>query len=135
MSDPTVLVVDDLPQNVRLLDAVLSPRGFRVVGVGSGEGALSMMREEPPDIVLLDILMPGMDGWGVLEALKADPATASAPVVVVTILDERAQALALGAAEFLVKPVGREDVIGALSRVGALPAGVVNQHHSRTEAP
>ena len=62
-----------------------------------------------------------MDGWGVLEALKSDPVTAAAPVVVVTMLDERPQAVALGAAEYLVKPVGRDDVLAALQRVGALP--------------
>jgi CheY-like chemotaxis protein len=84
---------------------------------------------------VLDIRLPGMDGWGVLEALKADPETASAPVVVVTILDERAQALALGAAEYLVKPVGRDDVLGALRRVGALPTGLVNQRATTAEAP
>jgi CheY-like chemotaxis protein len=83
---------------------------------------------------VLDIRLPGMDGWGVLEALKADPETASAPVVVVTILDERAQALALGAAEYLVKPVGRDDVLGALRRVGALPTGSVNQRATTAEA-
>ena len=71
---------------------------------------------------MLDIRLPGIDGWEVLEALKADPATRGIPVVVVSILDERPRGMALGAAEYLVKPVGRETV-GALRRVGALPAG------------
>ena len=63
--DPLVLVVDDLATNVRLLEAVLSPKGFRVVTASSGEQALEVLGKEHPDLVLLDILMPGMDGYEV----------------------------------------------------------------------
>ena len=83
-SDPLVLVVDDLPQNVRLLEAVLSPKGFRVATASSGEEALDVLNKEHPDVVLLDILMPGMDGFEVVEALRADPDTKSVPVVILT---------------------------------------------------
>ena len=70
--DPLVLVVDDLPQNVRLLEAVLSPRGFRVVTASSGQEALGALSKEHPDVVLLDILMPGMDGYEVCRRIRED---------------------------------------------------------------
>ena len=63
--EPTVLVVDDLPQNVRLLDAVLSPRGYDVLTAGSGHEALDLLKEREIDLVLLDIVMPGLDGYEV----------------------------------------------------------------------
>ena len=132
---PVVVVVEDDRRSLDLISLFLEGAGVQTVAARDGVEGLAAVRRHRPAAVVLDIRLPGMDGWGVLEALKADPATASSPVVVVTILDERAQALALGAAEFLVKPVGREDVIEALRRVGALPAGVEDQHHARTDAP
>jgi CheY-like chemotaxis protein len=71
-------------------------------------------------VVLLDIRLPGMDGWAVLEALKADAATRDIPVVVVSIVDEHPRAAALGAAAYLVKPVSRDALLGALESVGVL---------------
>jgi CheY-like chemotaxis protein len=71
--------------------------------------------------VILDIVLPGLDGWDVLTRLKEDPATAAIPVVVVSILDERDTGYALGAAEYLIKPVGREALLGALGRCAAPP--------------
>ena len=132
---PVVVVVEDDRRSLELISLFLDGAGVQTVLARDGAEGIAAVRRHHPAAVVLDIRLPGMDGWGVLEALKADPATAAAPVVVVTILDERAQALALGAAEYLVKPVGREDVLGALRRVGALPADFVNQHPSRTEAP
>jgi CheY-like chemotaxis protein len=76
-----------------------------------------------PAAVLLDIRLPGMDGWDVLSELQADPATADIPVVVVSIVDERSRGLDLGAWEYLMKPVGREQLLGALTRVGVLDEG------------
>src|SRR6185437_4639957 len=74
-----------------------------------------------PAGVVLDILLPGIDGWDVLAQLKADPATAAIPVVVVSMVDERGRGFALGAAEYLVKPVGKEQLLAALYRAAALP--------------
>ncbi len=84
IDDEVVLVVDDLPQNVRLLDAVLSPRGYRILGAASGQQALNMLAVERPDLVLLDILMPGMDGYEVCRSTRQNPATAFLPVVMIT---------------------------------------------------
>ena len=94
------------------------PAGMRVVGARDGRRGVELVRALHPAIVVLDILLPGMDGWQVLESLKADPATAAIPVMVVSILDERGRGLALGAAEYLVKPVSREGVLDALARCG-----------------
>ncbi len=74
--------------------------------------------------MLLDIRLPGIDGWAVLQALKQDPETRDIPVIVVSIVDERARGAALGAAQYLVKPVGREQLLEALRAVGALVPAV-----------
>jgi signal transduction histidine kinase/CheY-like chemotaxis protein len=132
---PLVVVVEDDRRSLELISLYLDGAGVQTVAARDGAEGLAAVRRHRPAAVVLDIRLPGMDGWGVLEALKADPATAAAPVVVVTMLDERPQALALGAAEYLVKPVGRDDVLGALRRVGALPPDFIDTHPAATEAP
>jgi signal transduction histidine kinase len=114
----TVVVIDDDRRSIDLLSVYLEAAGMRVVGARDGRRGVELVRALHPAIVVLDILLPGMDGWQVLESLKADPATAAIPVVVVSILDERGRGLALGAAEYLVKPVSREGVLDALARCG-----------------
>ena len=74
-----IVVVDDTPQNVKLLEATLEPRGYRVISASSGEEALAKIAAEQPDLVLLDVVMPGMDGYEVCRRLRADPATALLP--------------------------------------------------------
>jgi CheY-like chemotaxis protein len=93
-----------------------------VVGVTNGEDGLEAVRRLRPAGVVLDIALPGMDGWELLSRLKQDPATAGIPVVVVSVLDERPRGLALGAASYLVKPVNRDEVLSALRQAGAVPA-------------
>jgi signal transduction histidine kinase len=117
--DRTVVVIDDDRRSIDLLTVYLEAVGLRVVSARDGERGVGLVKGLKPAIVVLDILLPGLDGWQVLESLKADPATATIPVVVVSILDERGRGLALGAAEYLVKPVSREGVLEALARCGA----------------
>jgi len=103
-----VLVVDDIPANIKLLEAKLGAEYFDVVTANSGEQALAHIEKELPDIVLLDVMMPGMDGFEVCRRIKANPASAHLPVVMVTALDQvsdRIQGLEAGADDFLTKPV------------------------------
>ena len=77
--DPLILVIDDLAQNVRLLEAVLTPKGFRVATASSGAEALDVLGMEPPDLVLLDIVMPEMDGYEICRRIRQDPGQLSCP--------------------------------------------------------
>jgi adenylate cyclase len=128
--DATVLVVDDLPQNVRLLDAVLTPRGFHVVGVSSGEEALASVHQQVPDIVLLDIVMPGLDGYEVCRRLRKDPLTAFLPVVMITASgdQEKIAAIEAGADDFVTKPFDQAEL---LARVRSLVR--VKRYHDTVE--
>lgn len=103
-----VLVVDDVPPNVKLLEAKLMSEYFDVLTAYSGPEALDVISREHPDIILLDVMMPGMDGFEVCRRIKADPITAHIPVVMVTALDQpsdRVAGLEAGADDFLTKPV------------------------------
>ncbi len=103
-----VLVVDDIPVNVRLLEAKLSAEYYDVITATSGAEALEIIESEPPDIVLLDVMMPEMDGFEVCHRIKENPATALLPVIMVTALNEqsdRVTGLEAGADDFLTKPV------------------------------
>jgi len=118
---PTVVVVEDDRRSFDLLRVYLEAAGARVVSAGDGEEGLDTVRRLNPAGVVLDILLPGIDGWEVLAQLKADPGTAAIPVIVVSMLDERGRGFALGATEYLVKPVGKEQLLAALYRAAAMP--------------
>ena len=118
---PTVVVVEDDRRSFDLLRVYLEAAGVRVVGARDGEEGLDTVLRLSPAGVILDILLPGIDGWEVLARLKADPRTAPVPVIVVSMLDERGRGFALGAAEYLVKPVGKEQLLAALYRAAAMP--------------
>jgi two-component system cell cycle response regulator len=115
-----ILVVDDIESNVRLLEAKLSAEYYDVLTAGDGPTALAIAASELPDIVLLDVMMPGMDGFQVCRRLKDDPATRHVPVVLVTALDGRADRVAgleAGADDFLTKPI---DDVMLFARVRSL---------------
>jgi class 3 adenylate cyclase/CheY-like chemotaxis protein len=115
-----ILVVDDTPQNIKVLDAILGPRGYTVISVTSGAEALQKVQTDTPDLILLDILMPGMSGYEVAKRLRADPLTRFLPIVMVTALgaqEEKVKSIEAGADDFLTKPVNQLEL---LARVKSL---------------
>ena len=126
-AEPRILVVDDTPENIRLLDAVLSPRGYTVDTVNSGVDALERLNAEPlPDLVLLDIVMPEIDGYEVCRRIRAAPATELLPVVMITASsgEEKLKALEAGADDFVMKPFDHAEL---LARVRSLIR--IKQYH------
>jgi len=110
---PTVLVVDDHVQNIELIGALMQAEGYRVLTARDGLEALKQVAQAPPDLILLDIMMPGLDGYAVCQQLKADPATKLIPLVLLTALgDERhkLQGLEAGADDFLGKPLSQAEL-------------------------
>lgn len=118
----TILVIDDDPAVHDLLQRSLVRAGYRVIVAGSGQEGLALAKTERPDFITLDIMMPGMDGWSVLTALKSDPALKDIPVFVLTMTSEKSLGYALGAAQFLTKPVNREALLGLLRQYTRHPA-------------
>jgi GAF domain-containing protein/DNA-binding response OmpR family regulator len=115
--EPLVLVVDDDPTVRELVARHLQRAGFAVVTAESGKEGLRLARELRPDAMTLDIMMPDLDGWTVLAAIKGDPALAAIPVVLMTIVDEKNRGYALGAADYLMKPVDRGKLIETVRSV------------------
>ena len=126
----TILAVDDLPQNLRLLDAVLSPRGYRVLTATSGEEALEMLPTAGADLVLLDILMPGLDGYEVCRRIRASEEFAYLPVVMITASgeQEKVRAIEAGADDFVSKPFDQGEL---LARVASLAR--IKRYHDTIE--
>lgn len=107
MERGTILVVDDNPQILTVMTDLLSPLGYRIVCADSGQEALAMAAASPPDLVLLDVMMPGMDGFTVCRQVRADPRLAQVPIILVTALDDKAsrvEGFDAGADEFISKP-------------------------------
>jgi two-component system NtrC family sensor kinase len=108
-----ILIVDDERQNRQVLEVMLSPEGFHLLTAASGEEALAMVAQQPPDLILLDIMMPGMDGYQVTAKIKGNLATQNIPVIMVTAMDDRNATmlgLSAGAEDFLTKPVDRAEL-------------------------
>ena len=127
----TILVVDDLPQNIRLLDAVLSPKGYDVASATSGADALARVAAGGVDLVLLDIVMPEMDGYEVCRRLRESPSTSFLPVVMVTASGEQEKLAAIeaGADDFIAKPFDQSEL---LARVRSLLR--IKDYHDTIEA-
>jgi class 3 adenylate cyclase len=127
----TILVVDDLDQNIRLLEAVLEPRGFGVVAASSGEEALERVADDAVDLVLLDIVMPEMDGYEVCRRLRADDSTRYLPIVMITASGEQEKVAAIecGADDFIAKPFDQSEL---LARVRSLLR--IKRYHDTIEA-
>jgi class 3 adenylate cyclase len=123
---PRILVVDDTPSNVKLLADVLQARGYAVLTAANGAEALARTEHDAPDLVLLDVMMPGMSGYDVCRKIRANPATAMLPVVMVTALDptpERVKGIEAGADDFLTKPINQPEILArvrSLLRIKAL---------------
>jgi PAS domain S-box-containing protein len=112
----TVLVIEDDPDTRDLLKRFLSKDGFRVKTVSEGEEGLRLARELQPDVITLDVMMSGLDGWAVLTELKADPALADIPVVMLTFVDNKNLGYALGASDYLTKPIQRDRLLAVLEK-------------------
>jgi PAS domain S-box-containing protein len=123
---PVALVVEDDTAASKLLSIYLTEAGFSVEVAADGEVGLQRVHDLRPAIITLDILIPKLDGWDLLARLKTDHTIAAIPVVVVSILEERGKGFALGASDYLVKPVDREELIGTVQRV--VPAGGSDAH-------
>jgi CheY-like chemotaxis protein len=125
-ANATVLIVDDDPATQHIIGTHLARDGYRLIYAASGHEALTMAREHRPDAITLDIMMPQIDGWGVLHTLKGDPDLASIPVVLVTANQDRSLGFELGAVAFLTKPIDRDALLDAIRRCSSGAArGVV----------
>jgi CheY-like chemotaxis protein len=112
-----VLAIDDDPDVILLLKENLADAGYRVIGASNGTDGLRLARELRPSAITLDIVMPQTDGWQVLHGLKADPATRDIPVLLLSVVDQKDLGYRLGAADYLMKPFERDDLLAALHRV------------------
>jgi CheY-like chemotaxis protein len=115
---PLVLIIEDDPDMASLLSETISRANYRVRVASNGIEGLKLARELDLSAILLDVMMPEMDGWKVLQALKAEPNTAQIPVIVCSIVDNRPLGYRLGASNYLIKPVGPEQLLSALQSVG-----------------
>jgi CheY-like chemotaxis protein len=118
----TVLIIDDDASARDLLQRLMNKEGFAAVTAASAQEGILLAQELKPDVITLDVIMPDMDGWAVLSALKASPKTASIPVVMVSIVDNTNLGYALGASDYIMKPVDRDRLSDVLSRYSVNPA-------------
>ena len=117
-SPAKILVVDDTARNVKLLADLLTVKGFDVATAASGREALTAVDADPPDLVLLDVVMPEMSGYEVCQALRENPATRMLPVIMVTALDpsvERVKGIDAGADDFLTKPINQAELLARVT--------------------
>ena len=114
MSSRRILVIEDNPDNMTLIVDVLLSLDYQVIQAADGEKGVDLARSEQPDLILMDLSLPRMDGWKALKELKADAELRDIPVIMVTVLNERGMAIPLGAADFMTKPVDRQRLAAML---------------------
>jgi DNA-binding response OmpR family regulator len=117
MSSPRILVADDEPALLRLLEFVLGRRGYIIQGVTNGNAAIEVLKAESPDLVILDVMMPGLDGYEVLTFIRETPRLEGLPVVMLTAraqLDDIQRGLTLGADAYLAKPFDPEELLSVV---------------------
>lgn len=112
-----VMVIDDEANSITLFSKILEREGYKVIGIQSPEKAVEQVVELKPDIIILDVIMPGIDGWEIIQRLKSNPQTKGIPIIFCTIVADKKRGFSLGASEYLVKPVRDEDLIRALNRL------------------
>jgi CheY-like chemotaxis protein len=116
-------VIDDEPAVLEFMSRSLTAKGIRVVTAADGEEGLRLAAQFRPAVIFLDVLMPRMDGWSVLSALKADPKLMNIPVIMLTLMNEAEMGYMLGAAEYLTKPIDRDRLVDVLEKYHAAGAG------------
>lgn len=115
-----ILIVDDSPTEIHVLSTILESNGYQVVTAESGESGVSVAKEELPDLVLMDVVMPGLNGFQATRQLKKDPATAHIPVVIVTTKDQETDkiwGMRQGAKDYLTKPVDEGNLINTIQAI------------------
>jgi PAS domain S-box-containing protein len=112
-----ILCIDDDQQIISLYDRYLKPQGYQVIAVTHANTAKDAIKRLKPYAVTLDIMMPDVDGWSLLEELKADPETRNTPIIICSIVEEEEKGFSLGASDYLVKPVLEDDILGSLNRL------------------
>jgi len=114
-----ILAIDDDPQIISLYERYLQPQGYQVIALSDPKRAVERVKQVKPFAVTLDIMMPNIDGWQVLDTLKSDPETRQTPVIICSIIDDFEKGFSLGAADYLVKPILEDDIVDALDRLNA----------------
>jgi len=136
---PTILIVDDTPTNVEVVQSVLEAEGFHTLAVGDGPSARAISHSRQPDLILLDVVMPGESGFETCAKLKSDPATADIPIIFLSALDDvksKVNGLKIGGVDYLSKPVHGEEVLARVRvhlRIRAAQRALVLEHRARLE--
>jgi len=139
MEAPTILVVDDTPANVDLVQSVLETVGFRTLAANDGPAARALCRAQHPDLILLDVVMPGENGFETCARLKSDPATADIPVIFLSALDDvtnKVAGLKIGGVDYIAKPVHGEEVLARVRvhlRIRESNRALAREHRERLE--
>jgi phosphoserine phosphatase RsbU/P len=138
-NSPTILLVDDAAINVRMLEGILQAEGFATIAAGEGTTAYHRAKTESPDLILLDVLMPGESGFETCSRLKSDPATATIPIIFLSALDDvksKVHGLKIGGVDYISKPVNGEEVLARVRvhlRINENNKALVREHQARLE--